>query len=150
MRTYKPRKHRSKEEQAKINVEVAKRKAKLAEKYNTDTQYYKGIPVELIVREDYGCYKAKRFKINGSNQNVWIPNCYLEDDGTIKANMNIDFVFKIAAIGIIVAVLNQLLIRSGREDQAMMTTLAGLVVVLSILVKQISALFVTIKSLFAL
>ena len=58
--------------------------------------------------------------------------------------------FKIAAIGIIVAVLNQLPIRSGREDQAMMTTLAGLVVVLSILVKQISALFVTIKSLFAL
>ena len=58
--------------------------------------------------------------------------------------------FKIAAIGIIVAVLNQLLIRSGREDQAMMTTLAGLVVVLSILVKQISALFVSIKSLFAL
>ena len=64
--------------------------------------------------------------------------------------MEIDLVFKIAAIGISVAVLNQLLIRSGREDQAMMTTLAGLVVVLSILVKQISALFVTIKSLFAL
>ena len=64
--------------------------------------------------------------------------------------MEIDLVFKIAAIGIIVAVLNQLLIRSGREDQAMMTTLAGLVVVLSILVKQISALFVTFKSLFAL
>ena len=64
--------------------------------------------------------------------------------------MEIDLVFKIAAIGIIVAVLNQLLIRSGREDQAMMTTLAGLVVVLSILVKQISALFVNIKSLFAL
>ena len=57
--------------------------------------------------------------------------------------MEIDLVFKIAAIGIIVAVLNQLLIRSGREDQAMMTTLA-------VLVKQISALFVTIKSLFAL
>lgn len=64
--------------------------------------------------------------------------------------MDIDLVFKIAATGIIVAVLNQLLIRSGREDQAMMTTLAGLVVVLSILVKQISVLFVTIKSLFAL
>ena len=63
---------------------------------------------------------------------------------------DIDLIFKIAAIGIIVAVLNQLLIRSGREDQAMMTTLAGLVVVLSILVKQISVLFVTIKSLFAL
>ena len=64
--------------------------------------------------------------------------------------MEIDLIFKIAAIGIIVAVLNQLLIRSGREDQATMTTLAGLVVVLSILVKQISVLFVTIKSLFAL
>lgn len=64
--------------------------------------------------------------------------------------MEIDLIFKIAAIGVIVAVLNQLLIRSGREDQAMMTTLAGLVVVLSILVQQISALFVTIKSLFAL
>ena len=64
--------------------------------------------------------------------------------------MEIDLIFKIAAIGIIVAVLNQLLIRSGREDQAMMTTLAGLVVVLSILVKQISTLFVTIKALFAL
>ena len=64
--------------------------------------------------------------------------------------MDIELVFKIAAIGIIVAVLNQLLIRSGREDQAMMTTLAGLVVVLSILVKKISTLFATIRSLFAL
>ena len=64
--------------------------------------------------------------------------------------MDIELVFKIAAIGSIVAVLNQLLIRSGREDQAMMTTLAGLVVVLSILVKQISTLFATIRSLFAL
>ena len=64
--------------------------------------------------------------------------------------MDIELVFKIAAIGIIVAVLNQLLIRSGREDQAMMTTLAGLVVVLSFLVKQISTLFATIRSLFAL
>ena len=64
--------------------------------------------------------------------------------------MDIELVFKIAAIGIIVAVLNQLLIRSGREDQAMMTTLAGLVVVLSILVKQISTLFATNRSQFAL
>ena len=64
--------------------------------------------------------------------------------------MDIDLVFKIAATGIIVAVLNQLLIRSGREDQAMMTTLAGLVVVLSILVKQLSTLLVTIKALFSL
>lgn len=64
--------------------------------------------------------------------------------------MNIDLIFKIAAIGIIVAILNQLLIRSGREDQAMMTTLAGLIVVLSILVQQISTLFVAIKTLFSL
>ena len=64
--------------------------------------------------------------------------------------MDIDLVFKITAIGIIVAVLNQLLIRSGREDQAMMTTLAGLIVVLSMLVQQISDLFINIKALFNL
>ena len=55
--------------------------------------------------------------------------------------MDVDLIFKIAAIGILVAVLNQLLIRSGREEQAMMTTLAGLVVVLMMLVQQISDLF---------
>ena len=64
--------------------------------------------------------------------------------------MEIDLIFKIAAIGIIVAVLNQLLIRSGREDQAMMTTLAGLVGVLTMRVRQISDLFVLIKALFEL
>ena len=64
--------------------------------------------------------------------------------------MDINFVFKIAAIGIIVAVLNQLLIRSGREDQAMLTTLAGLGVVLFMVVQVISDLFETIKSLFSL
>lgn len=64
--------------------------------------------------------------------------------------MDIDLVFKIAATGIIVAVLNQLLIRSGREDQAMMTTLAGLIVVLTMLVRQISDLFDLVKSLFSL
>jgi stage III sporulation protein AC len=64
--------------------------------------------------------------------------------------MNVDLIFKIAAIGIIVAVLNQLLIRSGREEQAMMTTLAGLIVVLMMLVQQISILFKTIKSVFGL
>ena len=57
-------------------------------------------------------------------------------------------IFKIAAIGIIVAVLNQLLVRSGREEQALMTTLAGLVVVLMILVQEISDLFSLIKDLF--
>ena len=59
-------------------------------------------------------------------------------------------IFKIAAIGIIVAVLNQVLLRSGREEQAMMTTLAGLIVVLLMIVQQISGLFSTIKSLFGL
>ena len=62
--------------------------------------------------------------------------------------MDVDLIFKIAAIGILVAVLNQLLIRSGREEQAMMTTLAGLVVVLMILVREISELFDLIKTLF--
>ena len=64
--------------------------------------------------------------------------------------MEIDLVFKIAAIGIIVAVLNQLLIRSGREDQAMMTTLAGLVVVLMMVVQEIAQLFTMVKTLFHL
>ena len=64
--------------------------------------------------------------------------------------MDVDLIFKIAAIGIIVAVLNQLLIRSGREEQAMMTTLAGLIVVLMMIVKEIEALFTTIKSVFGL
>lgn len=62
----------------------------------------------------------------------------------------VDLIFKVAAIGILVAVLNQLLVRSGREDQAMMTTLAGLTVVLMMVVKQISTLFETIKSIFGL
>ena len=64
--------------------------------------------------------------------------------------MNIDLIFKIAAVGIIVAVLNQVLIRSGREEQAMMTTLAGLIVVLMMIVQQIDILFRTIKSVFDL
>ena len=62
--------------------------------------------------------------------------------------MDVDMIFKIAAIGILVAVLNQLLIRSGREEQALMTTLAGLVVVLMILLREISALFDLAKALF--
>ena len=62
--------------------------------------------------------------------------------------MDVDLIFKIAAIGILVSVLNQLLIRSGREEQAMMTTLAGLVVVLMIMVREISELFELIKTLF--
>ena len=64
--------------------------------------------------------------------------------------MGVDLIFRIAAIGILVAVLNQLLIRSGREEQAMMTTIAGLIVVLMMLIDEIAALFTTIKSVFGL
>ncbi len=64
--------------------------------------------------------------------------------------MDIDLLFKIAAIGMIVAVLNQVLTRAGRDDQAMMTALVGLVLVLSMVVQQISSFFTTVKSLFGL
>lgn len=64
--------------------------------------------------------------------------------------MEVDLIFKIAAVGIVVAVLNLVLTRSGREEQAMMTTLAGLVVVLMMVVQKISELFELIKSLFSL
>ena len=64
--------------------------------------------------------------------------------------MEENFIFKIAAIGIIVAVLNTLLVRSGRDDQAMLTTLAGVIVVLMMLIPQIKELFSTVKSLFNL
>lgn len=64
--------------------------------------------------------------------------------------VDIDLLFKIAAIGIIVAVLHQVLVRAGREEQAMMTTLTGLVIVLAMVVKEISELFNTVKTLFDL
>ncbi|WP_316607642.1 stage III sporulation protein AC [uncultured Ruminococcus sp.] len=64
--------------------------------------------------------------------------------------MDVDMIFKIAAIGIIVAILNQLLIRSGREEQALLTTIAGLVVALMMVLSQISDLFTTIKNTFGL
>ena len=64
--------------------------------------------------------------------------------------MEIDLLFKIAAIGIIVAVLHQVLVRAGREDQAMMTTLTGLIIVLAMVVREISDLFNTVKTLFNL
>ncbi len=64
--------------------------------------------------------------------------------------MDVNFIFKIAAIGIIVAVLNQVLVRSGREDQAMLTTLAGVIVVLMMMIPEISGLFKEVKSLFDL
>ena len=64
--------------------------------------------------------------------------------------MGVELIFKIAAGGIVVAILNQVLIRSGREEQALMTTLAGLIVVLFMLIDQISALFSKIQTVFGL
>ena len=64
------------------------------------------------------------------------------------SDMEIDLVFKIAAVGIIVSILNQVLSRSGREEQATMTTLAGLIVVLMILAQKIAELFNLVKQLF--
>jgi len=64
--------------------------------------------------------------------------------------LSIDLLFKIAAIGILVAVLHQVLVRAGREDQAMMTTLAGLVIVLTMVIQEISSLFNTVRTMFNL
>ena len=76
---------------------------------------------------------------------------YSRDNADIRRiGVDVNFIFKIAAIGIIVTVLNQLLIRSGREDQAMLTSLAGLIVVLLMIVTAIADLFSTVKGLFGL
>jgi len=64
--------------------------------------------------------------------------------------VDVDLIFKIAAIGILVSVLHQVLVRSGREEQAMLTTLTGLIVVLSIVIKEVSNLFNSVKTLFNL
>ncbi len=63
-------------------------------------------------------------------------------------NMDIDIIFKIAGIGIAIAVLNQILVRAGREEQAMMTTLAGIIIVLFLVVQMISEFFDTVRTLF--
>jgi len=68
----------------------------------------------------------------------------------VGEEMDVDFIFKIAAIGIIVTVLNLVLVRSGREEQALLTTLAGLVVVLLMVVNAVAELFSTVKGLFGL
>lgn len=62
--------------------------------------------------------------------------------------MGIDLIFKIAGIGIVVSILNELLKRSGRDEQAMMTTLAGLIIVLMMVLKEIGTLFDTVKTMF--
>lgn len=76
---------------------------------------------------------------------IWYKN-----KGSWENNMDISLLFKIAAIGILVAVLYQVLVRAGREDQAMMTTLAGLIIVLTLVIKEISTLFSSVRTMFGL
>ena len=89
----------------------------------------------------YRLYKI----LNISATHSWLSCCC---EGA--CDMDVDLIFKIAAIGILVSVLNQVLSRSGRDEQATMTTLAGLVVVLMMVVQQISGLFELVKNLFGL
>jgi len=70
-----------------------KTKNNISKKYNTETQYYKDIPIKLIVR-GYADSKAYRFALNDTSQNVWIPKKHLEEDGTLKPDENIDYVFR--------------------------------------------------------
>lgn len=63
-------------------------------KCNLDNQYYNGLPLRLVNRKDYKHQKAKRFIINNTNQNIWIPNTYLLEDGTIKEGTDIMFIFR--------------------------------------------------------
>lgn len=65
-------------------------------------------------------------------------------------NMNVDLIFQIAGVGIVIAVLNQLLSRAGRDDMALMTTIAGLIAVLLIIIEEIGALFDAVKTMFNL
>ena len=63
-------------------------------KLNEGKQTYKGVPLYLIPRKDYKCQGAKRYTLGvATNQNVWIPNCYLKEDGTLKEGINIDWIF---------------------------------------------------------
>jgi len=82
--------------------------------------------------------------------NFWNRISYYSYINVEEKVMNIDLLFKIAAIGILVAVLNQVLTRAGRDDQAMMTTLAGVVIVLSLVISEISELFTSVRTMFNL
>ena len=64
--------------------------------------------------------------------------------------MEISLIFKIAGIGILISVIYQILVNSGREDQAMMVTLAGMIIVLTVIIKEIGALFETVRTVFDL
>ena len=111
--------------------------------------------------ESSGNFAETRANTNGidfHNYKIVKPNQFAYNPSRINLGsialrneiMDVDMIFKIAAIGIIVAILNQLLVRSGREEQALLTTIAGLVVALMMIISQISELFSTVKSTFGL
>ena len=84
---------------------------------NFELQFYKSIPLRLINRK-YAGYAAKRFVINDTNQNVWIPNKHLEDDGTIKRGENIDYVFRQSQLQLEIAGITQAIVGIKRESRA--------------------------------
>ena len=109
---------------------------------------YKRQPLEdalALFEEGTRLMKKCTTQLDLSLIHIWLSCCC---EGA--CDMDVDLIFKIAAIGILVSVLNQVLSRSGRDEQATMTTLAGLVVVLMMVVQQISGLFELVKNLFGL
>lgn len=78
-------------EQGLRKVEVKPKPTKI--KLNLDIQIYRGIVLRLINRQDYHTKKAMRFTINRTNQNIWIPKCYLKENGTIKPGVDLSFIF---------------------------------------------------------
>ena len=85
-------------------------------KMNYRYQYYKGIPIRLINRS-YKNKNAKRYIINGTNQNVWIPNKHLEDNRTIKNGENIDYVFRKSVNQLTLAGITQAIIGIKRKTK---------------------------------
>lgn len=83
---------------------------------NYKTQFYKGIPLVLIKRK-YDNRAAKRFTINGTNQNVWIPNKHLDSEGNIKCGENIDYVFRKAKRQLELAGITQAIIGIKRKSE---------------------------------
>lgn len=83
---------------------------------NYEMQYYKGIPIKLI-RRKYGNRAAKRFTINGTNQNVWIPNKHLDFNGNVKTGENIDYIFRKAKRQLELAGITQAIIGIKRKSE---------------------------------
>ena len=86
-------------------------------KLNFDVQYYKGIPLRLINRSYSSSCNAKRYTINNTNQNVWIPNKHLMPDGTIKESENIDYIFRKATRQLEIAGIHQSIIGIKRKTE---------------------------------